>query len=176
MNNTRALSVEDWLSQLEDRFAIQDLLARYAWALDTGDVDALVACFVPDGVLIEDVFEEADHWRGHDELRRLGEHYRSVPNFPGRQHHVTQVQIDGAGAWRAVRSFTFVTECRGEPPYVVRFAGYYEDQVVKVDGVWLFNERLMRLWDGPVLQRFPGHGAKVPRKRPPQLVIKPANR
>lgn len=174
MSNPRGLSVEERLNQLEDRFAIQDLLTRYAWALDTGDVDGLVACFVPDGVLIEDVFEEADHWRGHEQLRRLGEHYRSVPNFPGRQHHITQVQIDGTGERRYVRSFIFVTECRGEPPYVVRFAGYYEDTVVKIDGAWLFSERVIRLWDGPILQRFPGCGQKVPRKRPPQLVIKPA--
>ncbi len=167
-------SVEQRLNQLEDRFAIEDLLARYAWALDTGDVDALVDCFLPDAVLIEDVFEEADHWRGHAELRRLGEHYRGVPNFPGRQHHVTQIRIEGEGARRAVRSFVFVSECRGEPPYLVRFAGYYEDQVVKQDGVWRFRERLVRLWDGPVLGRFPGHGVKVARQRPPQLAIRPS--
>lgn len=167
-------SVEQRLNQLEDRFEIEDLLARYAWALDTGDVDALVDCFLADAVLIEDVFEEADHWRGHAELRRLGEHYRGVPNFPGRQHHVTQIRIEGGGAQRAVRSFAFVSECRGEPPYPVRFAGYYEDQVVKLDGVWRFRERLVRLWDGPVLSRFPGHGRKVARQRPPQLVIRPA--
>ncbi|SFV07981.1 nuclear transport factor 2 family protein [Pseudoduganella namucuonensis] len=171
--NNNAMTVEQRLNQLEDRFAIEDLIARYAWALDTGDVDALVACFVPDGAVIEDVFEEADHWRGHAELRRLGEHYRNVPNFPGRQHHVTQIQISGAGGKRAVRSFAFVSECQNEPPFPVRFAGYYEDQVVKVDGAWLFSERLIRLWDGPVLRNFPGHGEKIARKRPPQLVIRP---
>ena len=41
---------------VEDRLAIQDLLARYAWALDTGDVDSFVACFTPDAVVIEEVF------------------------------------------------------------------------------------------------------------------------
>ena len=40
-----------------DRIAIQDLIARYAWALDTGDVDSLVTCFTTDCAVIEEVFE-----------------------------------------------------------------------------------------------------------------------
>jgi hypothetical protein len=158
---------------LRDRFAIQDLLARYAWALDTGDVDGFIACFTPDAVVIEEVFEEPDRWEGHANLRRLAEHYKSTPDFPGRQHHVSQVLMEGGAQRCAVRSFTFVTECRGEPPYLLRFAGYYEDQAVKRAGEWLFQERIIRLWDGPVLARFPGRdGTRVPRKRPPQLVVR----
>jgi ketosteroid isomerase-like protein len=41
-----------------DRLDIHELLARYAWALDTGDLDGLVACFTPDAVVIEEVFED----------------------------------------------------------------------------------------------------------------------
>jgi SnoaL-like domain len=157
----------------EDRIAIQDLFARYAWALDTGDVDALVACFAPDGVVIEEVFEEPDRWVGHEGIRRLGEHFRGVPDFPGRQHHISQTIIEGSGPVWSARSFAFVTECRGEPPYVLRFAGYYEDKLVKSNGTWLLQERIIRLWDGPVLKRFPGHtGIRTPRKRPPQLTVK----
>ena len=155
-----------------DRIAVQDLLARYAWALDTGDVDGFIACFAPDAVVIEEVFEEPDRWEGHANLRRLAEHYKNVPDFPGRQHHVSQVLAEGDGRRCAVRSFTFVTECRGEPPYLLRFAGYYEDEAVKVRGEWLFSQRIIRLWDGPVLARFPGRdGTRTPRKRPPQLVV-----
>jgi hypothetical protein len=36
----------------------------------------------------------------------------------------------------------------------------------------LFRERIIRLWDGPVLARFPGRGERIARKRPPELVIK----
>jgi hypothetical protein len=32
---------------IEDRIGLQDLIANYGWALDTGDVEALVACFTP---------------------------------------------------------------------------------------------------------------------------------
>ena len=158
---------------LRDRIELQDLLARYAWALDTGHVDALVACFTPDAVVIEEVFEQPDRWEGHESIRRLAEHYRTAPGFPGRQHHVSQVLVEGDAARCAIRSYVFVTECRGEPPYVTRFAGYYEDRAVKRRGEWLFEERIIRLWDGPVLARFPGHdGTRTPRKRPRELLIK----
>ena len=155
-----------------DRFAIQDLIARYAWALDTGDVDALVACFTRDCVVIEEVFEDPDRWEGHAGVRGLGEHYMHSPGFPGRQHHVSQSVLSGDTERCAVKSFAFVTECRGEPPYTLRFTGYYNDRLEKVNGEWLFKERVIRLWDGAVLARFPGRGTFVPRKRPPELVIK----
>ena len=155
-----------------DRLDIHELLARYAWALDTGDLDGLVACFTPDAVVTEEVFEDPDRWEGHAGIRRLGQHYSSAPGFPGRQHHITQVLIDGDDSMAKVRAFTFVTECRGEPPYLLRFAGYYEDKVAKRQGAWLFTERVIRLWDGPVLARFPGHGEYKPRKRPPELMVR----
>ena len=80
---------------LEDRFAIQDVVARYAWALDTGDIDALVACFTPDARVVEEVFEDPDIWEGHDGIRRISEHYRNSKGFPGRQHHTSQLQVEG---------------------------------------------------------------------------------
>jgi len=156
----------------DDRFAIQDLIARYAWALDTGDIEALVACFTPDCLLVEEVFEDPDRWEGHAGVRALATHYANSPGFPGRQHHVTQSLIEGDGERVQVKSFAFVTECRGEPPYTLRFTGYYDDVFVKMAGAWLISRRTIRLWDGAVLARFPGRGSFVPRKRPPELVIK----
>ena len=70
------------------------------------------------------------------------------------------------------RSFVFVTECHGEPPYLLRFCGYYLDKIVKAEGKWLFRERTIRLWDGEILKNFPGKGDWVPRKRPPELVVR----
>lgn len=157
---------------VEDRLDIQALLARYAWALDTGDVEALVACFAPDGEVIEEVFEEPDRWTGRQGVRRLAAHYFNSPGFAGRQHHVSQILIEGDAERCTARSFAFVTECRGEPPYTLRFTGYYEDCLVKPGGEWLFEKRVIRLWDGPVLGRFPGRGARTPRRRPPELQLK----
>ena len=110
--------------RIEDRLALQDLLAAYSWALDTGDVEGLVACFTPDTRMVEEVFEEPDIWVGHEGIRKLAQHYFNAPGFPGRQHHVTQVQyfpqdVDTV----AMRAFAFVTECKGEPPYLLDSRG-----------------------------------------------------
>ena len=48
------------------------------------------------------------------------------------------------------------------------FAGVTEVRV----GVYVFKERYMTLWDGEQLKNFPGHGARVGHKRPPELVVK----
>jgi hypothetical protein len=101
-------------------------------------------------------------------------HYANAPGFPGRQHHVTQVQYrpQDDGSVR-MRGFALVTECEGEPPYLLRFTGYYDDHAVKsADGQWRFKRRIVRLWDGEVLKNFPGRGQWVARKRPASLVIK----
>lgn len=159
---------------IDDRIALQDLIAAYGWSLDTGDVDALVDCFTPDACLVEEVFDEPDIWEGHEGIRALAEHYRNAPGFPGRQHHVTQTQFTPQqdGSCR-MRSFAFVTECEGEPPYLLRFAGWYEDHAVKTDsGEWLFKRRTIRLWDGEILKNFPGRGQWAPRKRPESLRIR----
>ena len=159
---------------IEDRLGLQDLIAAYSWSLDTGDADGLVNCFTQDCEMREEVFEDPDIWHGHEGIRGLMSHYGNAPGFPGRQHHVTQVQYmpQDDGSVR-MRSFAFVTECEGEPPYVLRFAGWYEDHAVKCDdGQWRFRERVVRLWDGQVLQNFPGFGDWKPRKRPESLIIR----
>jgi len=157
----------------DDRFEIQDLFAAYSWALDTGDAEAFVACFTPTAVVREEVFEQADTWEGHAGIRALALHFMGSPRFPGRQHHVTMPQFfprdsDHVGS----RAFAFVTECQGEPPMTLLFAGYYEDEIVRHEGRWLFSRRTIRLWDGEILKNFPNRGEYVPRRRPADLVVK----
>jgi hypothetical protein len=154
----------------EDRLAIHELLARYAWAYGTGEVEQFVDCFTSDAILAEDVFEVEDRWTGAGDIRAMAEFYFSRPGFPGRQHHVSHILIDGAGDRCRVRAFCFVTYCQGEPPYTIRFAGYYDDLVVKQGGRWLFRERMIRDWSGRILGNFPGQsGKKVVRQRPDEL-------
>jgi uncharacterized protein (TIGR02246 family) len=151
-----------------DKIEIHELLARYAWSFDTADVEGFVSCFAPDAVMCEDVFEDVDRWVGHDQIRSMAQHFFSMPGFGGRQHHVSQILIDGSSDRCRVRAFIIVVEPREGEPCAVPFAGHYDDVVVKIDGRWLFQERLVRHWSGPVLCNFAGQdGVKVPRKRPP---------
>ena len=151
----------------EDRLQIHELYARYAWALGTGDTEGFVACFTADAVLCEDIFEEVDRWVGVANIRAMIEFFRKLPMFPGRQIHVSQILIDGSGERADSKAFCFVTYCAGEQPFPVSMLGYYTEVVVKQGGRWLFKERVIRDWSGPVLRAFPGQsGNKVPRKRP----------
>ena len=151
----------------EDRLQIHELYARYAWALGTGDTESFVACFTPDAVLCEDIFETADRWEGVNNIRSMIEFFRNLPPFPGRQIHVGQILIEGNAERAVSKAFCFVTHCTGEPPYPLCMLGYYTDVVEKQEGRWLFRNRLIRDWSGPVLKAFPGQsGNKVPRKRP----------
>ncbi len=154
----------------EDRMEIHELYARYAWALGTGDAAGFAACFTSDAVICHDVFEEEDRWVGTDNIRAMAELFCKGPNFPGRQHHVSQIVIEGNNQLAHSKAFSYVTQCIGEQPFPLRALGYYTDVVVKQEGRWLFKEHVTRDWSGPILKGLPGQsGKKVPRKRPPDL-------
>ncbi len=127
----------------EDRFAIQDLLARYAWTLDTGDYLTYASLFTPDGVFIE----RGIPWRGREVL---AEHVRELAGqmARGNRHHNTQVLFEEGDSQRCVlRSYsTHIAQPDASSPQVVRLQGWYRDIVVKVDGLWYFEERNWDVW------------------------------
>lgn len=159
---------------VEDRFAIKDLLIRFAWALDTADADGLVSCFTPDGAMVEEVFEgNPDIWQGEAGLRQLMAYYADIPNFSARQHYAANTLVEGGDGVAQAKSFALVTERCLEAPHNVRFCGYYDDQLVCLEGQWLFTRRTLRLWDGEVLKRFPGYESAKPRLRSPTMSLVP---
>jgi uncharacterized protein (TIGR02246 family) len=127
----------------EDRFAIQDLLARYAWTLDTGDYETYATLFTPDGTFVErgQVFQGraalADHVRELTAMMR-----------PGNRHHNTQLLFESGDANQCViRSYSsHIFEPEPGQPKVIRMQGHYRDVVVKQDGAWYFAERVWDEW------------------------------
>src|SRR5689334_4563207 len=85
-----------------DRLEIHELTARYAWSLDTGDVEDFVDCFCRDGELVWDAFETEGRWRGAAALRGFIGYFLQRPESAGRQHHVSNLIVtptaDGATA------------------------------------------------------------------------------
>ena len=59
----------------DDHLAVRDTIARYAWALDTGDVEGFVECFCRDGVLVWDACVEPERWQGAEAQR----HFAAFP-------------------------------------------------------------------------------------------------
>ena len=126
----------------EDRLDILDLLARYAWAIDSGDVDAYVECFTADAMLKMRSVTST----GHEAIRTYVTGVVTRPEFPGRQHHHGEVRIEGDGERCRVRSYSTITQRFEDSEPKIMFLGFYEDVVVKVEGRWLFAERSWGEW------------------------------
>jgi hypothetical protein len=153
-----------------DELAIREVIARYAWALDTGDADGFVACFCRDGVLVWDAFEEPERWQGAEALRHFASFFRSLPTSAGRQHHVSNTLVTASDGGARSRSYVAVAVRQGDGPHLLSVMGYYEDLFRREDGEWRLAERVIRDWSGPILEHFAGQtGERVARPRPEPL-------
>ena len=163
------MTVAEPLSAL-DHIEIREVIAQYAWALDTGDVDAFVGCFCREGVLVWDAFETPDRWLGETALRHFAEFFRGVPSSAGRQHHTTNTIVTATADGAQARSYAAVALRQGDGPHALHVMGYYEDTFRREDGHWRLSERVIRDWSGPILEAFAGQsGERIARPRPPQL-------
>ncbi|OOG82517.1 hypothetical protein B0E42_22005 [Pseudomonas sp. A25(2017)] len=143
-----------------DRIDIEDLYSRYAWALDTGDVEGFADTFVPQSLVEVCTYTRIpNRYEGRQGAIDLAESLRVWDRFPGCQHYTGQLQLVGDGLGRCeARSYTFMTDCRGEAPYQIRFVGRTRDRLVRCAGIWLYEERLIQLWEGDVSSGFPAPG------------------
>lgn len=136
----------------DDRLAIFELMARYAWAIDTGDVEAYVACFTANAVLSMRGMPN----RGHEAIRTYVSGVVNRPDFPGRQHHHNEVLIEGDGERCSVKSYSTISQRFEDGESRIVFSGLYRDVVVKQDGRWRFAERHWDVWDRDKLDGYRG--------------------
>jgi len=135
-------------SYAENRAQIMDLQARYLFALDFFDMDTYVSTFTKDGML--DIIEYQA--KGRDEIRKKLEESRPVfdqsakstqgPYRPTGRHNITNIvlKIDGNKAVGRAYWFHYGNN-NPERHAAVDAYGHYEDELVKVDGQWLFSKR-----------------------------------
>ena len=124
---------------LEDRAAIADRLGRYVWALDTGNVPGVVACFTPDGTAVD---TRGNRYDGDGAIARFASEFINRPDFRGRQHLVTHLFFEGDSERCVVTSYwTVVQWLVAEERKIVAAIGYSTDTCVKIDGDWLIAER-----------------------------------
>ena len=126
------------LARLEAYEAIRQLAARYAVAIDSRDLDALVALFVPDVRVGAGATGRAAVRASFDaSLRAIGVSVLHVGT-----HVIDLVDADHA---------TGVVYCRGEIQDGARWihqAIVYDDEYRRVDGTWCFVRRIHRLFYG----------------------------
>jgi hypothetical protein len=131
-----------------DRAEIEDLQARYIFALDWQDADAYAATFTEDGVL---------DWaggivRGREAIRAEVRTMRTAfarketadaPRRPSRLRHFTTnavLRIDGDRATHIAYWLELNNDGRDRWPYVGGY-GHYEDELRRVNGHWLYSKR-----------------------------------
>jgi hypothetical protein len=130
-----------------DRAEIEDLMARYLFALDYNDLDTFIATFTDDAVF--------DFARGRIEGKRaileavkgfkarIGELYKDEDGNPAVLRHVlahAAIRVEGDRAWTRSQWFEMANDGPGKSLKMGTF-GIYEDKLERVDGRWLFSER-----------------------------------
>jgi SnoaL-like protein len=132
----------------DDRARIEDLQARYLFAFDFGDPEGYAATFTPDGILDfgwgEIKGREAIAKFIADGRQRTEEARARTPagQRPSVGRHIINnivVKVDGKKA-HGLAYWSHMTsgpDGRGG----VDFFGHYEDDMVKVNGEWLFARR-----------------------------------
>ncbi len=124
---------------LEDQLAIRELFARYAWAYDCRDFEAVRRTFVADGVMIA---AGRDRRKGRDEIVSwLRKHIEAHHLDKVMQHHVQHLVLDGDVAMCRAWSYWLVPVHIIGGGCLVGSFGWYEDELVKQDGQWLFSQR-----------------------------------
>jgi SnoaL-like protein len=125
-------------SALEEKEAIREVLAEYCFRLDGGDFAGMAALFAEDGTW-DTAFGKAT---GRAAIARLAHDIRARAGAerPRAVHLVTNVSIALDGMRARVRSNWTVVQNSAEGPEIGS-GGAYMDEMVKVDGSWLFRYR-----------------------------------
>src|SRR5712692_6685257 len=119
---------------VEDIVAIEQLVARYNHAIDSGDGEGYGATFLEDGCF---------QITGRDPVRGRAALAEMVRRAGGRVRHVvSNVLIDGDGDTATLKAYLTAIPKAGGP---VGVTGLYDDALRKVDGRWLFAERRFTL-------------------------------
>lgn len=130
-----------------DRAEIEDLMARYLFAMDWNDMEAYPAMFTEDG--------ELDYAGGTAKGReailatvrqfkeRIGTIYVDAEGKPAVLRHVlahTVIRVEGDRAWSTAFWYEMANNGPGGKPAIGTF-GTYQDELRRVDGRWLFSRR-----------------------------------
>ena len=146
-----SLSAQGNLGTYEDRIAVEDVMARYVWSVDSLDADGYVAVFTPDAV----IDSNGSVSKGHDEIRRIvtgliqrrdANKAKGVP--AGNLYHVvSNVRITFPTPGEALHQSYWQTVRRDQDGKMTAAAmGRSEDRLVKRDGKWLIRFRKLTVF------------------------------
>lgn len=131
----------------QDRAEIEDLMARYLFAIDYHDWDAYIATFAPDAEL---EFASGIS-RGREAIREavttfaagIGRFYHTEDGEPAALRHVvlqSVIRVEGDRAWGRTLWVEMANHGPGDEMKMGTY-GIYEDEFARIDGSWLIARR-----------------------------------
>jgi len=131
-----------------DQLEIQELVSVYNRTIDRGDVEGWLACFTPDGA-----FQGiAGRFEGEAARRSFASDLTNSPSWAGyrpMRHWTTNflISYDGGPDAARMRADHLLVRPTREGVKLLVMA-VYRDRLRRVDGRWLFAERIVEVQGG----------------------------
>ena len=144
-------AAQEKLGTYEDRIAVEDVMARYVWAVDSLDADGYVAVFTEDAV----IDSNGALMKGHAEIRKVvtglieRQNANRAKGLPaGRLYHViSSPRITFPKAGEALYQSYWQTMRKDKDGRMVTGGmGRSEDHLVKRNGRWLIQFRKLTVF------------------------------
>lgn len=166
------LSAATFASYADDRAEIENLSNRYMVAVDAGDIETVMSTWAEDGVLEWIRGVEV----GKAAIRKVMSNFggalpvtipEGATSRPRTRHQIINHVIDVDGNTAKTTAYWFaLTNKTPQKDVQLLYFGHYEDELVKVDGHWLFKKRKVYNESQPNRAVFyPGLHEKDPRAR-----------
>ena len=145
------VTAQEKLGTYEDRVAVEDVMARYVWAVDSLDADGYAAVFTPDAV----IDSNGSIIKGHAEIRKV------VTGLIQRRDDNKAKGLPAGNLYHVISSPRITFTKPGEALYqsywqtmrkdkdgrmITGGMGRSEDHLVKRDGKWLIQFRKLTVF------------------------------
>ena len=145
------VTAQGTLGTYDDRIAVEDVMARYVWAVDSLDADGYVAVFTEDAV----IDSNGSISRGHPQIRKIvtdliarRDQNKALGQPTGNLYHViSNVRVTFPKPDEAVHLSYWQTVRRDKTGVMTAAAmGRSEDRLVKRNGKWLIQSRTLTVF------------------------------
>jgi uncharacterized protein (TIGR02246 family) len=145
------VTAQEYLGTCEDRMAVEDVMARYVWSVDSLDPEGYVAVFTEDAI----IDSNGNIIKGHEEIRQIvtsliqrrdDNKAKGLP-ISNLYHVISNVRIRFPGPGEALHQSYWQTVHRDKEGKMSAAAmGRSEDRLVKRDGKWFIQERKLTVF------------------------------
>lgn len=145
------LAAQGSLGTYEDRIAVEDVMARYVWSVDSLDADGYVAVFTEDAV----IDSNGSISKGHAQIRKIvtdliarRDRNKALGEPTANLYHViSNVRITFPKPDEAVHLSYWQTVRRDKTGVMAAAAmGRSEDRLLKRNGKWLIQSRKLTVF------------------------------